>query len=613
MAELDPSIILAAGNINDPGRIAANQQAEMQAQQMRQQIGQQNMLRKVLGSPGAVTPDGMVTPNALQAVMKVDPNTGFALQKSNRDTELAKFTSQFEQLKVKAASNELAAGALDYGASAWADGIKAYDAAKKANRSEADALALATKARNDRLAANGGQISEDAEKAAMSVPFDPDKARIVAGHDKDYSASLAGAQKQANEDRQFALDARKEASGEKHQAWEETHGDRADALAARKEKFDESQPQFVKSGDSVYNPKTGMFSNPADNMVTPHQGGLTPRASFGGDNPDGIVDKKIGFIAAHVGVDPDTPLTPQQLSTFRDAYIKTEGAKGNNVGNLKNASGQGFQQFGSRDQGLNAITAQINRDYGRGQVTIRQLIDGVPKGGADKGVGGMAPEAIDFAARQGLAEGGRVPPGFARNKQAMTAIENRMAEIAKSEGKTPQDYMASGAGFKADAHSLLKLQNQVDAMSAFEKTTLANGKAAMVAAIRAGGPETVRLFRTWNQAGRRQINDPNIRALDVAIRTVASEYGKAIGGGANGNSALTDSARKEAEENLTTADSPAALGAAIDQMKIDMENRRSAYQGQLAEIKGRISGKQSTSPQMTLSDDQKSVLKQYGL
>ena len=103
-------------------------------------------------------------------------------------------------------------------------------------------------------------------------------------------------------------------------------------------------------------------------------------------------------------------------------------------------------------------------------------------------------------------------------------------------------------------------------------------------------PETFRAWRKFVNEGRRQTNDPNVRALDVAIRTTATEYGKAIGGGAMGNAALTDSARKEAEENFTSADSPAVLAAAVDQMSIDMENRKNSNLDQIAEIKGRISG-----------------------
>jgi hypothetical protein len=75
---------------------------------------------------------------------------------------------------------------------------------------------------------------------------------------------------------------------------------------------------------------------------TPHRvQGWTPRARDGGDNPDHVVDAKVARLASVVGVDPDTPLTPQQLGALATALPATEGgpgslaARNNNPGNIK--------------------------------------------------------------------------------------------------------------------------------------------------------------------------------------------------------------------------------------------------------------------------------------
>jgi len=119
---------------------------------------------------------------------------------------------------------------------------------------------------------------------------------------------------------------------------------------------------------------------PAPSATPRHTGGLTPRASFGGDNPDGIVDTKMATISKRLGVGIDDPLTPAQLQAFRDAYNLTEGSRTNNVGNLKNPSGNGFQSYPTREAGIAALDAQLQRNFGRGQNTIRLLIDGYPEG-----------------------------------------------------------------------------------------------------------------------------------------------------------------------------------------------------------------------------------------
>jgi len=133
----------------------------------------------------------------------------------------------------------------------------------------------------------------------------------------------------------------------------------------------------------------------AQQPAASHTGGLTPRASHGGDNPDHIVEQKMATIAKRLGVSIDAPLTPSQLVAFRDAYNQTEGSTTNNVGNLRNPNGEGFQNFATRDAGIAAIDGQIRRDYNRGQTSIRSLIEGYPVGATLTPPQVLAPEPQD--------------------------------------------------------------------------------------------------------------------------------------------------------------------------------------------------------------------------
>jgi hypothetical protein len=92
------------------------------------------------------------------------------------------------------------------------------------------------------------------------------------------------------------------------------------------------------------NPSPAPAGAPASG--SPHRvQGWTPRARDGGDNPDHVVDAKVARLASVVGVDPDTPLTPQQLGALATALPATEGgpgslaARNNNPGNIKDGPG----------------------------------------------------------------------------------------------------------------------------------------------------------------------------------------------------------------------------------------------------------------------------------
>lgn len=118
-----------------------------------------------------------------------------------------------------------------------------------------------------------------------------------------------------------------------------------------------------------------------------YTGGWTPRARNGGDNTDAAVDNKIAGMAAHLGVDPDAPLTGMSPMQIAQALTLSEGGPGsladknNNPGNLRDPKTLAYRKFPTKEAGLKAAAAQVARNLSRGQNTIRSMVEGRPVGG----------------------------------------------------------------------------------------------------------------------------------------------------------------------------------------------------------------------------------------
>jgi hypothetical protein len=197
----DPNIILQAGQINDPARLAQSQMLQLQLQQQQQAMRGQNALKQVFAQPGALQPNGTVSPNALAAVMRIDPQTGLDLAKQNR-------AAMLDQLHIKAAELGNQMSQTEIGKAKWswmtdiaAETADAYDAAVKGGASPEMALAKATQTRDEMIRANGGQMSEQDEQAALARPLNIDEARAMAAQNAGYVSKL-------EKDREFGLQER---------------------------------------------------------------------------------------------------------------------------------------------------------------------------------------------------------------------------------------------------------------------------------------------------------------------------------------------------------------------------------------------------------------------
>ncbi|HET9554350.1 MAG TPA: hypothetical protein VFP50_15415 [Anaeromyxobacteraceae bacterium] len=207
------------------------------------------------------------------------------------------------------------------------------------------------------------------------------------------------------------------------------------------------------------------------------------------------------------------------------------------------------------------------------------------KQGGEAAQSALSGEALDMLAEQ-FATTGKLPAiGMGKDAAALRMkIASRAAELYPD-----VDLAGAAAGYGADTGSLKKLQQQADAVDAFERTALANldtflGSARKVVDV--GSPLFNAPFRKFSQA---VAGNPNMAEF-VAARQVAVQELTKVLSGAMGNAAASDSARHEAAELLSPDASLAQIEAAAAILKRDMANRKAALATQLGEIRGRVSG-----------------------
>lgn len=213
------------------------------------------------------------------------------------------------------------------------------------------------------------------------------------------------------------------------------------------------------------------------------------------------------------------------------------------------------------------------------------------KGAAGAPQSGLSDDAVEHAAHRYVVDG-TMPPNLGRGAQGegtKVKILNRAAEIAKASG---QDGMASRitqiAG-RAGSGALLQLTKQEQMVGAFEKNALRNADVALAESAkvdRTGSP----VLNRWLLAGQKEVlGDPDVSRFHAATITFVNEYAK-IMSGSMGNTAVSDSLRRETESLLATKDTPEQFAATIDLMKQEMRNRMLGFQEQKAELSRTFGG-----------------------
>lgn len=176
--------------------------------------------------------------------------------------------------------------------------------------------------------------------------------------------------------------------------------------------------------------------------------------------------------------------------------------------------------------------------------------------GSTGGAGGLSAAAIELAAKQGLARGGLIPTGFSRNKEAVTAIQNRMADLAS--GKDVSSIIQGGQDVKAQQAAVIdfgkgKLGANVRSLNVAVDHL---DQLKMAAAALQNG--NIQLFNKIGNGYAQQTGSSRPTDFNAVKGFVMDEAVKAIVGAGGG---VGD--REEAKNLVSSSNSPEQLQGAV--------------------------------------------------
>lgn len=198
---------------------------------------------------------------------------------------------------------------------------------------------------------------------------------------------------------------------------------------------------------------------------------------------------------------------------------------------------------------------------------------------------GMTQAAFDQTAEKYYQTGTMPPIGRGTSGPAFQkALMNRTNELH------PGESLAENSGeFKANQKSLQELQPKLDQVNAFENTAVKNldlftGLAQK--AIDSGLP----IANAPLRAAAGLLGGQDQAAFNAARQVAVNEIAKVTSSpGLSGQ--LSDSARHEVEAFIPANATVGQIMHVASVLKQDMENRRTSYQEQIGDIKGRMGGK----------------------
>lgn len=223
----------------------------------------------------------------------------------------------------------------------------------------------------------------------------------------------------------------------------------------------------------------------------------------------------------------------------------------------------------------------------------RNVITGETRGKApDPDEAPLTPAAVDMNATR-FAMTGTMPTGTGMGKTATankTKIQNRAADLIQEWGVKPEDWVTGVAQYKIAQGSLSKISQTRNLVQASENAVLANMNTVVLPLLDKVQPGGIPFLNKYTMAVKdRAFGDPNVKAYDNALHTVADEYAKVMttttGTGGQGSS---DSARAEAYRRLSTSQTAPQLKATFAALQAEMANRRAALVQQEQALTGQL-------------------------
>lgn len=209
--------------------------------------------------------------------------------------------------------------------------------------------------------------------------------------------------------------------------------------------------------------------------------------------------------------------------------------------------------------------------------------DGDVKPDPSFGDAALTPEAVSMGATRYAMTGVMPATGFgAAARQDKVKIQNEGAKLIKQWGITPEDWVTGMAQFKVAQGSLGQISKTKNMVEASEHAVVANMNNVVLPLMTKVAPGGVPFINRYAMAIRdHAFGDPDVKAYDNALHTVADEYAKVMTttSGAGG-SPSSDSARNEAYRRLSTSQTAAQLQETFKTLQAEMANRRQALASQ---------------------------------
>jgi hypothetical protein len=199
-------------------------------------------------------------------------------------------------------------------------------------------------------------------------------------------------------------------------------------------------------------------------------------------------------------------------------------------------------------------------------------------------------DAVDFYALSQL--GGDVSWKTALGRTALGGklvvdVEKRVASLAKELNLSPGEVIANKGETQAVLKAMVDRQKFIAAANQFT-SNLESQMSLVKELMDAGSATGVPALNRWIQAGRKAIaGDPDVTALDTALRGLAREHQRIVTG-VTSNAQLHVSAQHTADELLNVDQAPEQMLASMRVMAKEAENARSNGVKEMEELRGQI-------------------------
>lgn len=215
--------------------------------------------------------------------------------------------------------------------------------------------------------------------------------------------------------------------------------------------------------------------------------------------------------------------------------------------------------------------------------------------GADGSGLGLSDDAVENAAWDKVLMGKNIP-GFSKAAiDQRTEVANKVAEIAKQAGVSPQELSTTQGRVKALQSSMTNLQKQGDVQAKNEETFLNNADILLNLSDKVGRTGIPAFNGLILNAKTNVAGDPDAASFAAARNIVANEYSK-IASGATGAAGSTQGSQEHALSLINGAQTPDQLRSVIGTLHQDIEGQKKATADQLDLIHQRMQQFGTTSP-----------------